>query len=484
MSQSGSPAVHQNWMRRLSRIHFVGIGGAGMSGIAELLHNLGYTISGSDLRESAVTARLAALGIQIFIGHQAANVDGSEVIVVSTAVDDSNPELQRARELRIPVVPRAGMLAEIMRFRQGVAVAGTHGKTTTTSLVASVLAEGGLDPTFVIGGCLNSAGSNARLGSGEYLIAEADESDASFLHLQPMVAVVTNIDADHMDTYGGDFARLRHAFVDFLEQLPFYGLAVLCIDDEEVRAMAAELPRPVLSYGFHADADVHAYDFIQDGLESHFRVRRANNATDLDVTLNMPGRHNAQNALAAIAVATELGVSDTQIDTALRTFQGIKRRFQRYGDFQTPNGTVTFVDDYAHHPREMEATLHAVRESWPGRRLVLAFQPHRFSRTRDTFEDLSRVLASVDILLLLDVYPAGEQPIPGADGRSLSRSVRARGTVDPIFLEAIVDLQPTLTRVLQDQDILLTMGAGNVGNVAAGLATSNLGFAEQHGGAA
>jgi UDP-N-acetylmuramate--alanine ligase len=470
--------VHDKWMRRIERIHFIGIGGAGMSGIAELLHNLGYRVSGADLRENAATRRLRAMGVTVHVGHAARHVDDSDVVVRSTAVRDDNPELLRARELRIPVVPRAGMLAELMRFRQGIAVAGTHGKTTTTSLVASVLAEGGLDPTFVIGGCLTSAGANARLGSSRYLVAEADESDASFLHLQPMLAVVTNIDADHMDTYGGDFQQLRQAFVEFLHQLPFYGLAVLCIEDPELRLIARDPPRPVLTYGLGEEADIRAVNIRQDGVRTHFEVSRGDSEAALEVTLNLPGVHNVLNALAAIAVAGELGVEDTAVVKALSGFQGIGRRFQVYGEVATPVGSVLFVDDYGHHPSEMQATLRAVRTGWPDRRLVLAFQPHRYTRTRDLFEDLAQVLSEVDVLLLLEVYSAGEQPIPGADGRTLSRAIRARGGVDPVFVPGVAELPQALTRVLADGDVLLTMGAGDVGSVAGRLAATCLGFDE------
>jgi len=460
---------HPAW-GRIHRVHFVGIGGAGMGGIAEVLSNLGYTVSGSDLRENAVTRRLNGLGAEIFTGHDAANVQGCDVVVTSTAVSVDNPEVVAAREARIPVVPRAEMLAELMRFRFGIAIAGTHGKTTTTSLTASLLAEDGLDPTFVIGGLLNSAGSHARLGESRYLVAEADESDASFLYLAPMMAVVTNIDADHMETYGGDFANLRQAFLEFLHHLPFYGLAVMCIDDPVVRELLPEISKPVLTYGFESvDADVRGLELHQQGPHTHFRVQRKDHTTELAVTLNMPGAHNALNALAAIAVATELGVSDEAIQNGLTGFEGIGRRFQVYGELQTTAGKVLLVDDYGHHPREVEATLEAARKAWPERRLVLAFQPHRFSRTRDLFEDFTKVLCEADVLLLLEVFAAGEQSQGGDDGRALCRAIRTRGQLDPVFVENIDDLAPTLQGVLRDGDVLLTLGAGSIGAAAARL---------------
>ncbi|MFC1683852.1 UDP-N-acetylmuramate--L-alanine ligase [Pseudomonadota bacterium] len=454
-------------MGRMRRVHFVGIGGVGMSGIAEVLVNLEFQVSGSDVRESATTQRLAKLGAEICIGHRAANVKDRDVVVTSSAVKDDNPEVVMARELRIPVVPRAEMLAELMRFRFGIAVAGTHGKTTTTSLVSSLLAEGGLDPTFVIGGRLNSAGSNARLGESDYLVAEADESDASFLYLQPMISVVTNVDADHMATYDGDFNRLRGTFLEFLHHLPFYGLAVLCIDDDEVRRLLPEIARPLRTYGAAAEADVRVSDIQQTGLRTRFCVHQEGHAL-LKVTLNLPGRHNVLNALAAIAIARELGVDDAAIQRALDGFQGIGRRFQT-SQCQLDVGKVMLVDDYAHHPREVAATLEATREGWPESRLVLVFQPHRYSRTEEQFEDFVQVLSRADVLLLTEVYAAGEVPIPGADGRALSRAVRARGQVDPVFVEPMEELPEVLSGLLRDGDIVLTLGAGNIGVVASQL---------------
>ncbi len=457
-------------MGRVRRVHFVGIGGAGMSGIAEVLHNLGYEVSGSDMRETAVTQRLSAMGITVFNGHDAAHVSACDAVVMSTAIPADNPELAAARRQRIPVVPRAEMLAELMRFRYGIGVAGTHGKTTTTSLIASLLAEGGLDPTFVIGGQLNSAASHAQLGAGHYLVAEADESDASFLYLQPSMAVVTNIDADHLPTYEGDFERLRQTFIDYLHHLPFYGLAVLCLDDPQIQTILEDVTRPVVTYGIDAAADVTAGAIRQDGGQTHFEVRRAGHSATLSVTLNLPGRHNVLNALAAIAVATELGVPDAAIQAALTGFQGIGRRFQISGEINTVAGQVLLIDDYAHHPREIEPTLAAVRAGWPGRRLVVVFQPHRYTRTHDLFDDFIHVLSGVDVLLLGEVYAAGEEPIAGADGRSLARGIRARGHVDPVFVEQLATLPEVLGDVLADGDVLLTLGAGDIGAVSAGLA--------------
>lgn len=456
-------------MGRMRRIHFVGIGGSGMSGIAEVMMNLGYEVSGSDQRESGVTLRLASLGARISLGHLAEQVRDVDAVVISSAVKESNPEVAAAREWRIPVVPRAEMLAEIMRFHYGIAVAGTHGKTTTTSLVTSVLAEAGLDPTFVIGGRLNSAGVNARLGEGEYLVAEADESDASFLYLQPMLAVVTNIDADHMSTYGGDFNRLRSTFLEFLHHLPFYGMAVLCIDDDEVRGLLPEISRSVTTYGFSEAADVRATDIRQEGLMTRFKVHARVWEQALSITLNLPGRHNVLNALAAIAVALELNVGSDSIRRALEGFEGIGRRFQTRGDCVVDGKRVMLVDDYGHHPREIAATLQAVRDGWPGRRLVLVFQPHRYTRTQEQFDDFVRVLSRADLLILSEVYAAGEEPIQGASGRDLSRAIRTRGQVDPIFVEPVEELPALLKGVLMEGDIVLTLGAGSIGAVAAEL---------------
>jgi len=461
----------ENPMGRIRRIHFVGIGGAGMGGIAEVLLNLGYEVSGSDLAENAVTGHLTGLGATVYLGHAASHVEGADVAVVSSAVHESNPEVQAARAARIPVVPRAEMLAELMRFRYGVAVAGTHGKTTTTSLVASLLAEGGLDPTFVIGGRLISAGTNARLGESRYLVAEADESDASFLFLQPVMAVVTNIDADHLATYDGDFGRLRSTFVEFLHHLPFYGQAVLCLDDDQVRELIPEITRPVITYGTRAEADIRASDIRQDGRRTHFQVDLPGRALPLPVTVNLPGTHNVLNALAAVAVAWELCIGDTDIQRGLEAFQGIGRRFQIYGELSTAAGSVLLVDDYGHHPREIAATFEAIRQGWPGRRLVVAFQPHRFTRTRDLFEDFVVVLSGADVLVLTEVYAANEEPLAGADGRALSRAVRTRGQAEPVFVEAVTELPQVLPGLLRDGDVLLTLGAGNIGAVAAELAT-------------
>jgi UDP-N-acetylmuramate--alanine ligase len=456
-----------NSMGRMRRIHFVGIGGAGMSGIAEVMINLGYQVSGSDQRESGVTLRLARLGARIQQGHTAEQVRDADAVVISSAVKESNPEVAAARALRIPVVPRAEMLAEIMRFHYGIAVAGTHGKTTTTSLVTSVLAEADLDPTFVIGGRLNSAGANARLGEGDYLVAEADESDASFLYLQPMVAVVTNIDADHMSTYGGDFNRLRGTFLEFLHHLPFYGRAVLCIDDDEVRSLLPEVTRPVTTYGFREEADVRAADVRQTGLKTGFTVHAEALERPLQITLNLPGRHNVLNALAAIAIALELNLDRDSIQRSLERFEGIGRRFQTHGDCRIDGKRVMLVDDYAHHPSEIAATLQAVRDGWPERRLVLAFQPHRYTRTQEQFDDFVQVLSTADLLILSEVYAAGEEPIQGATGRDLSRAIRTRGQVDPVFIEPVEELPALLRGVLKDGDIVLTLGAGSIGAVAA-----------------
>ncbi len=456
-------------MGRVRRVHLVGIGGAGMAGIAEVLINLGYQVSGSDLRESTVVARLRGLGARIHIGHAAAHLRDADVVVTSSAVKADNAEVRAAHERRMPVIPRAEMLAELMRFRYGIAIAGTHGKTTTTSLVASVLAEGGLDPTFVVGGRVISAGTNARLGEGPYLVAEADESDASFLQLTPMMAAVTNIDADHLGTYDGEFERLRAAFVEFLQHLPFYGLAVLCVDDPVVRGLVAEVGRPVRTYGFDAEADLRAVEVHADGRSTRFRVRLHDEPGVWDMHLNLPGRHNVLNALAAIAIARELDINMVAVQRALARFQGIGRRCEVLGEVQARRGCALLVDDYGHHPREIEATLHAVREAWPERRLVVAFQPHRYTRTRDLFEDFAQVLSTVDVLVLSDVYAAGEAPIGGADGRSLARAIRARGQVVPVFIDDIRELAGTLNDVVEDGDLVLTLGAGDVGQVAGGL---------------
>ncbi|MDR5891626.1 MULTISPECIES: UDP-N-acetylmuramate--L-alanine ligase [Halomonas] len=463
-------------MRRIRQIHFVGIGGAGMCGIAEVLSNQGYAVSGSDLKASAVVARLRQCGITVAIGHAAEHVAGADVVVVSTAVDESNPEIAWAREHRVPVVRRAEMLAELMRFRHGIAVAGTHGKTTTTSLTATLLGEGGLDPTFVIGGRLTSAGTNARLGEGDYLVAEADESDASFLHLQPMVSIVTNIDADHMATYGGDFEKLKTTFLEFLHNLPFYGLAILCIDDDNVRGLLDRVHRQFITYGFSEDADYRITDFAQEGGEIRFTAHRPGGLAPLPVRLAMPGRHNALNALAAIAVASDAGVDDDAILRGLAGFQGVGRRFQVQGHFPAPSGEgeVMLVDDYGHHPREVEMVIRAVRAGWPERRLVMLYQPHRYSRTRDLYEDFVRVLSGVDTLLLLDVYSAGEATIPGAEGRTLAGSIRQRGEVDPIFVQEKSELAGLLARVLRPGDILITQGAGDVGGISQALADAAL----------
>jgi UDP-N-acetylmuramate--alanine ligase len=457
-----------SYMGRMRRLHFVGIGGAGMSGIAELMANLGYQVQGSDRRESAVTGRLRQLGIDVFIGHREAQVEDVDAVVVSTAIDSTNPEIIAARAARIPVVRRAEMLAELMRFHYGVAVAGTHGKTTTTSLIASILAEGDLDPTFVIGGLLNSAGANARLGSSKYLIAEADESDASFLFLQPMMAVVTNVDADHMRTYGNDFNRLRSTFVEFLHHLPFYGLAVLCVDDAEVASLVPMIARPVRTYGTRADADVRADNIRQRGTRMYFDVHY-DGVAPLPIELNLPGRHNMLNALAAIAVALELGVDEEAIQRALARFQGIGRRFVVNPLVTADGRAVTLIDDYGHHPREVAATMAAARASWPGQRLVVVFQPHRYSRTEEQFDDFVHVLSEANVLVLCEVYPAGEQPVPGADGRSLARAIRQRGQVEPLFAQDLSVVPELLDKLLEDGDLVLISGAGDIGGLAARL---------------
>jgi UDP-N-acetylmuramate--alanine ligase len=459
---------------KVRRVHFVGIGGAGMSGIAEVLLTQGYQVSGSDLTASAVTRRLANLGAKLALGHAAENVAGADVVVVSAAVAADNAEIAAAREKGIPVVPRALMLAELMRLKQGIAVAGTHGKTTTTSLIASVLAEGGLDPTFVIGGRLLAADANARLGKGEFLVAEADESDASFLVLQPVLAVITSIDADHMDTYGHDFARLKQAFVDFVQRLPFYGVAVLCLDDANIRAILAALAKSIVTYGLSEDAQLRAHSIEHARGRMRFVAQRAG-SPDLAIDLNLAGVHNVRNALAAIAVGRETGIADASIAKALAEFKGVGRRFQRYGEVALPHGgRCTLIDDYGHHPAEMAATLDAARAAFPGRRMLLAFQPHRYTRTRDLFEDFVRVLATVDRLVLTEVYPAGETPIVAADGRALARALRVTGKVEPVFVESIAAVADAIRAAARDGDVVLTMGAGSIGGVAAQLSSQGM----------
>ena len=454
----------------VKHIHFVGVGGAGMSGIAEILHNLGYVVSGSDQSDSVTTRRLASLGIRVNVGHDADNIIGAEAVVTSTAVRADNPEVIAARAKRVPVVPRAVMLAELMRLKSGIAIAGTHGKTTTTSLVTSVLAEAGVDPTFVIGGRLNAAGANSRLGSGDYIVVEADESDASFLNLLPVMAVVTNIDADHMDTYGHDFAKLKAAFVEFIHRMPFYGAAILCSDDAGVRSIMPMISRPVVTYGFGEDAMVRAVDVVADAGTMQFTVRRRNGVQmpDLRVSLNLPGDHNVLNALAAIAVATELELPDAPVVKGLAEFNGVGRRFQRYGEQPASDGgSFTLIDDYGHHPVEMAATLAAARGAFPGRRLVLAFQPHRFTRTRDCFEDFVKVIGTADLVLLSEVYAAGEAPIVAADGRALARALRVAGKVDPVFVGEIAEMPQTIVEQARGGDVVISMGAGSIGNVPA-----------------
>lgn len=460
------------------RIHFIGIGGSGMSGIAEVLVNLGYDVSGSDKVDNSVTDHLKDTGIKVNIGHDAGLVKDCDVVVVSSAINGGNPEVSAARLAKVPVIPRAEMLAELMRFRKGIAVAGTHGKTTTTSLVASVLASGGLDPTFVVGGLVNSAGRNAVLGEGDYLVAEADESDASFLHLQPEIAVVTNIDADHMDTYGGDFGNLKQTFIDFLQNLPFYGLAVLCQDDPVVQSIIPAVRKPIRTYGAHPDADVRYTDISQQGLRMHFDVARKDHEGLLEIELALPGTHNARNALAAIAIGTQLGVSDDDIVNALKNFAGIGRRFHVRGEARLPYGAALVVDDYAHHPREIAATLQAARGAWPERRLVVVFQPHRYSRTRDLMDDFSQVLCAQDPLVITDVYPAGESPFSGGDGRTLCRAIRARGRVHPVFVPSLEQLPDSLSSIVRDQDVILTLGAGDIGRCAQDLVANGLGVQE------
>jgi UDP-N-acetylmuramate--alanine ligase len=458
---------------KVKRIHFVGVGGAGMSGIAEVLANQGFEVSGSDLSASTTTRRLAEKGVRVTIGHAAENSLGADAVVVSTAVKEDNPEVIAARAHHVPIVPRAQMLAELMRLKQGIAIAGTHGKTTTTSLVASCLAEAGLDPTFVIGGRLNSAGANARLGQGDYLVAEADESDASFLFLSPVISVVTNIDADHMDTYGQDFGRLKQAFVDFIHRLPFYGVAVMCSDDANVREILPAIAKQVVTYGYSESANIRAMNVRADGGRMHFDCVRTNGSvSSFPVTLNLPGEHNVRNALAAIAVATEVGASDTAIQKALAEFHGVGRRFQNYGEIALPGrdgnegGSFTLIDDYGHHPTEMAATLAAARGAFPGRRIVLAFQPHRYTRTRDCFEDFVKVLSAADAVLLAEVYAAGEPPIVAADARALTRALRVAGKLEPVFVEDIAAMPQTILDTAQNGDVIITLGAGSIGGVA------------------
>lgn len=456
-------------MRRIHTVHFVGIGGSGMSGIAEVMLSLGYAVQGSDLKPSKATRRLAGLGATIFEGHATNNIRKADAIVVSSAVDETNPEVAAAREQRMPVVSRAEMLAELMRFRYSIAVAGTHGKTTTTSLVASILAEGGLDPTFVIGGRLKSADANARLGQGDYLVAEADESDASFVHLKPMLAVVTNIDADHMSTYDGDLNKLKSGFVEFLHNLPFYGLAVVCIDDAGVNEVLGDIGRTIMTYGIDPAADVRATNIEFHAGVTEFDVIRSGNENPLHITLQLPGLHNVRNSLAAIAIADELQIGDDALAEALRKFEGIDRRFQNLGEVNTAAGRVLLVDDYGHHPTEVAATLAAAKSGWPDRRIVLVFQPHRYTRTRDLLDDFSSVLSTADVLVLLDVYAAGEDPIAGADGRAVARAVRGRGAIEPVFVESLADLSSVLVDLIAEGDLVLTMGAGDIGAYASTL---------------
>ncbi len=453
---------------KVKHIHFVGIGGSGMNGIAEVLLNLGYQVSGSDLADNAVTQRLKKLGATVYLGHAESHLVAADAVVVSTAVSNDNPEVVAARARKIPVVPRAIMLGELMRLRQGIAVAGTHGKTTTTSLVASVLAKGGFDPTFVIGGRLNSSGANAKLGTGAFIVVEADESDASFLHLQPILAVITNIDADHMETYGHDFSRLKQAFVDFVEHLPFYGMAIVCIDDANVRDILPGISKPITTYGFAEDAQIRAVNVRHQAGQMHFTAlcRQNGQPRDLEIKLNLPGLHNVQNALAAIAVGLEVGVAGEAIISALAEFEGVGRRFQRYGEIPVAGGSITLIDDYGHHPTEMTATVNAVRGAFPGRRLVLAFQPHRYTRTRDLFEDFVKVLGTVDALLLAEVYAAGESPIVAADGRALMHALRVAGQTEAVFVEQIQDMPQAILQMAQAGDVVLTMGAGSIGGVA------------------
>ena len=463
------PDNHEKLLGRIKHIHFVGIGGAGMSGIAEVLHNLGYAVSGSDKHESKVTNRLQDLGIKVVKGHTPEYINGSDVVVYSSAVSSDNPELKEARERRIPIIPRAEMLAELMRFKHGIAVAGTHGKTTTTSLIASILGEAGLDPTYVIGGLLNSSGSHARLGKGKYLVAEADESDASFLHLQPVIAVLTNLDADHLENYGGDFQSLQKSFIEFIQHLPFYGLAVICIDDAGNRKILDEISKPVMTYGVDYDADIQAHIIKFNGNKTWFQVSKKTCPDWITVELNLPGKHNVQNALAAITVAHELGINEESIINALSKFEGIARRCQLLGEISVEGKNVLVIDDYAHHPSEILATLTAIRNAWPGHRLVVIFQPHRYTRTRDLFEDFTRILSETDVLILLDLYSAGEIPIAGADSRSLCRAIRVRGKIDPIFIENKDEINTVIPGVVAENDILIVLGAGDIGSVAPAL---------------
>lgn len=465
MSPSGPIYIPE--MRRIKRIHFIGIGGAGMCGIAEVLHNQNYLVSGSDLRESPNTERLSQVGVNVFIGHDAAQVEASDVVVVSTAVDESNPEYAQAIESRIPIVPRAQMLAELMRYRHGIAVAGTHGKTTTTSMIAQILAEANRDPTFVVGGLVQAAGVNARLGQSRYLVAEADESDASFLHLQPMVAVVTNIDADHMETYGGDFSRLQDTFVEFLHNLPFYGLAVMCRDDEDLVEIFSRVNRPMLTYGFSEEADYRVLDVKQNENQTWFELQRPNELENISATLKVPGVHNVLNAAAAVAVATDEGVGADAIIAGLEGFQGVGRRFEIQGEFDVSSGgRAMLVDDYGHHPKEVDVTVQAIRDGYPDKRLVMVFQPHRYTRTRDLYEDFVQVLSTVDVLLVTSVYAAGEEPISGADSKQLCHSIRQRGLVDPIFVEEIEDVPDLVKDIVRADDLVITQGAGSVSRIA------------------
>lgn len=469
---------------KVKHIHFVGIGGAGMSGLAEVFVNLGYQVSGSDLMDSPVTRRLDDLGVKIFLGHESQQIAGADVVVTSTAVKSDNPEVVAAKNKNIPVVPRALMLAELLRLRRGIAIAGTHGKTTTTSLIASILAAADMDPTFVIGGKLEAAGCHAKLGSGEFIVVEADESDASFLYLQPVLTVVTNIDADHMETYGHDFNRLKQAFVEFVQHLPFYGMAVLCMDDVHVREVMSAITKPITTYGISENAQVRAIDIQHTSSQMKFTavVGVNGSARQLDITLNLPGLHNVQNALAAIAVANEIGVPDTAIVKALAEFKGVERRFQQYGEIKLAAlKSFTLIDDYGHHPFEMEATMKAARGAFPNRRLVLAFQPHRYTRTRDVFEDFIKVLSQVDVLLLTEVYAAGEDPIVAADSKSLARSVRVQGKVEPIYVEDVDDLSAAILNIVQDGDVVLVMGAGSVSKVAPSIATMRNKLTVVHG---